>query len=439
MVLWLLLVLAIAVAYAHWQTIRINWIVWLTVSRGILTVDPFWWRVNDLFPDSSGVALYRQLQARGSFVPTNIFGTRVVIVTDVAAITEILDGSPTPFGVGALKYAFFEPFMAMNVGVSGGCPWKRRRHVNDVALALPPEGHPGPAHALPSLPALPTCFDDFARLGRAISTHIVFGAGAPVCAAVYDIFTEANSMASVVFGGTPSLVSDATLREYTAYLQRYIRDPVPGSLIAAAAAVEGDAQELLHQIPHWVFPLNGLIAVAAPRLLALLINHPRVLGEVVRGTREPGAGAAYLRKCVLELFRLNNPVNSTFRTVCRDYTFGDGQGVPKVARASFAAGTNFLVLNNPVNRDPAGFDWPDRFIPERWTPELEGSPYALMFNQGPQRCPGKELAIHVLSAFTAQVLARVPAGGRLTTNLAVDPEHVPQMINPVRLRFQVGA
>lgn len=428
--LWLVGVLALAVVLAHWETIRINWIVWLTVNRGILTVNPFWWRVNDLFSDSSGVALYQQLQRRGPFVPTNIFGTRVLIVTDVAAIMEILDGSPQPFGVGALKYAFFEPFMRLNVGVSEGCPWRRRRRLNEAVLD-PTKAAP-PLPPLPPLAALPTCFAAFSDLGRRIATLIVFGEGAPVCPAVFDIFAEANSIASVVFGGRPfGAWTPSALAAYTAYVRHYIRHPIPGSLIAAALPAgqpPADDEELLHQVPHWVFPLNGLIAVAAPRLLALLLNHPRVLAGVRREY-----SPAYLRACALELFRLNNPVNSTFRTLREPYTFRCCR------QPAFEAGTQFLVLNNPVNRDPAGFDHPNRFIPERWTAALEASPYALMFNQGPQRCPGKELAIALLTAFVTQVLRAVPPGASLTTNLAVDPAYVPQMINPVTLRFTCAA
>lgn len=397
------------------ETLQINWIVWLTVNRGILTVNPFWWRVNDLFPDSSGVELFQQLQLRGPFVRATIFGHSVVIVTDVGAVQEILDHSPDPFGVGRLKHQFFKPFMEFNVGVSSGCPWRRRRALNDYVLHEPLS-----ALTLPHLTHLPTNFDAFSALGRAISTRIVFGEGAPVYPPVFDIFAEANSMWSVLLGG--HAVDPQTKRAYTDYVKAYMADPLPGSLVAVAQSLHPDATELLHQIPHWIFPLNGLIAVAAPRLLALLVNNPEWQQRVVRDK-------AAMRACILELFRLNNPVNSTFRTLSAPYTFTDG--------ATFPSGTQFLVLNNPMNRDPAEFRYPSRFMPQRWTPELEGSYYALMFNQGPQKCPGKEMAIQVLGDFIAQVLACVPAGKTLCTNLVIDPLYVPQMLNPTTITFWV--
>ena len=45
------------------------------------------------------------------------------------------------------------------------------------------------------------------------------------------------------------------------------------------------------------------------------------------------------------------------------------------------------------------FKDPDKFIPDRWTTEMEESYYAISFNQGPQRCPAKELVIFLCQSF----------------------------------------
>ena len=100
---------------------------------------------------------------------------------------------------------------------------------------------------------------------------------------------------------------------------------------------------------------------------------------------------SYTRQCILESLRLNNLVVTTFRTLLQDFTFDN--------KYSFKKGTQFLILNNPVLREKEYFEKPDQFIPERWTPEMEKSYYAISFNQGPQRCPGKELAIYIMSSF----------------------------------------
>ena len=75
-----------------------------------------------------------------------------------------------------------------------------------------------------------------------------------------------------------------------------------------------------------------------------------------------------------------------------------------IEKYSFKKGTQFLILNNPVLREKEYFENPNKFIPERWTPEMEQSYYAISFNQGPQRCPGKELAIY-LNKTIPQIIA----------------------------------
>ena len=70
-----------------------------------------------------------------------------------------------------------------------------------------------------------------------------------------------------------------------------------------------------------------------------------------------------MRYCILETLRLNNPVNSTFRSLCKDFTFDDGTELKK--------DTQMVILNNPILRQEICFENPNKFIPERWSPELE--------------------------------------------------------------------
>ena len=80
-----------------------------------------------------------------------------------------------------------------------------------------------------------------------------------------------------------------------------------------------------------------------------------------------------MRKCILEALRLMNRLITTFRTLTKDYTFDD--------KYSFQKGTQFLILNNPVLRESEYYNQPNSFIPERWTPKMEKSYYAISFNQ----------------------------------------------------------
>ena len=91
-----------------------------------------------------------------------------------------------------------------------------------------------------------------------------------------------------------------------------------------------------------------------------------------------------------------------------------------------------LILNNGVLRDEQNFHKAQTFNPDRWTPELEKSFMAIMWNQGPQRCPAKEICISLVTMFVQQYLALVPRyhttqfkGGR-----------VPQMLNPFTITIK---
>ena len=87
-------------------------------------------------------------------------------------------------------------------------------------------------------------------------------------------------------------------------------------------------QELLHQIPHFIFPIGGLYVTTIPRLLLILVNHSDKFQKVCDSCNklynymrqnsqnsqkseklisEKIYGLTYLRKCISETLRLNNP------------------------------------------------------------------------------------------------------------------------------------
>ena len=112
---------------------QIEFMVFIIVMRGILAPNRFWWWISEnTLTDASGLQLYRQIKSHSNkpTTPINFFGNQVELVTDINYIKQILDQSPNIFGVGLLKQDFFKPFMPLNVGVSEGCPWVRRRQFN---------------------------------------------------------------------------------------------------------------------------------------------------------------------------------------------------------------------------------------------------------------------------------------------------------------------
>ena len=77
------------------------------------------------------------------------------------------------------------------------------------------------------------------------------------------------------------------------------------------------------------------------------------------------------------------------------------------------------------------------FIPERWTQEMESSYYAISFNQGPQRCPGKELVIFLMQSFMYNfVKVKHIHYNTFIKTMDIDTTNIPQMTNPCQTYFR---
>tara|TARA_Y100000310_G_C20659620_1_gene803976 strand:- start:75 stop:1400 length:1326 start_codon:yes stop_codon:yes gene_type:complete len=412
----------------------------ITIIRGILAPNCNWYRVSDLLKDGTGVDLYNRLKSTyGDFAPIHLFGTKLYLVTNVKYIKVILDHSPDLFGVGKLKMNFFKSFMSKNVGVSMGCPWVKRRQLNEMVLETDKLHIYASKYNVDLRNQLlhwtkkrQIIFNDFVGLGKKMVSKIVFNED-HVSDDVFQIFSEANSLSALY---NPNFKINSSLyNNYIHILNKHITSPRNKSLIELCVRITKDREEIIHQIPHFIFPIAGLFVNTIPRLLLLLCNHRenfrKVLDEVQNTTNyQQIYKMTYLRKCILETLRLNNTVTTTFRTLEKNFSFDKNH--------SFEKGTQFVILNNPVLREKEFYKHPHRFIPSRWTPEMEQSYYAISFNQGPQRCPGKELAIYLIQSFMFHFipLVGIDRQTQITTQ-RLNIDYIPQMINPCKIKFML--
>ena len=138
----------------------------------------------------------------------------------------------------------------------------------------------------------------------------------------------------------------------------------------------------------------------------------------------------YLRNCILEMLRLNNPVVTTFRTALKDLKLGNHK---------FKKGDQLLILNNPVLRTPEVFKNPDKYIPERWVDNLEDSYHAISFNQGPQQCPAKELAIFLVQCFIVNFVKTtgIIKNIKKLQTAKINTDKIGQVINTCNLEFNI--
>lgn len=425
----ILFILVLTYILFHWETLRVNMIVFLTLRRGILSQNCFWWKFNDIFRDSTGAEIYQSLKKQGRFVHLPIFGTQFYLLTSLHDIQELLELSPNPFGPGKFKKQFFDSFMPKNVGISTNPDWKYKREFNDKVLQTDKE-HEYTAYFFQYIQEIfykthPQNFQEFTELTRKLTSKIIFGTY-EYNGIVYKIFKQADSFFSAVFN--IDSVNKEDLEEYNKYLYDEIQNPKPHTLLALANTYHGilPMDVVLQQIPHWIFPVAGLFSVHLPRLLVLLANHKEHLEIVNASIKEKTyfEKDSYVRKCILELFRLNNAVNSTFRGLTQPFQFQD-------STQEFPSGTQFVFFNNSVLRDL--FELPNEFHPQRWTSEMETSFRALMFNQANQKCPGKELTISLLTMGLVTFLEMNKF--QLETTIKLNPSFIPYLINPCTIEF----
>ena len=439
----IIIILILVLIYFNdtFQVLLLNRII---VLRGILSPNCFWYKISDMILyDGAGVHLYnRYKDTHGDFALTNMFGENIYLVTNNKYIKIILDNSPHTFGVGKLKKQIFQSFMKKNVGVSTGCPWIRRRQVNEYALSTNILHVYASKHNQDMNNNLVKwknknifIYDDFVKLGKLMASQIVFNTN-KVYADVFNIFVEANSIDA--FNGNFK-INSATYNKYITILKYYIHNPVQNSLVKLLVDATNDEDEIIHQIPHFIFPIVGLFVTTIPRLLVLLFNHKHVLQKVINEIISLENNnldstsiykLTYLRKCILETLRLNNPVITTFRTLLQNFKFNN--------KYKFKKGTQFVILNNPVLREKEYFNKPNKFIPERWSKETEKSYYSISFNQGPQQCPGKELAIYLVQSFIYNFIkVKNITSHTVIKTVTLDTNNIPQVINPCNLKIEI--
>ena len=437
--IFIIIIILLLLVYINYDNIRINIMNFFIVNRGLLAPNCFWWKMSNFFlEDANGIELYKELKAKyGKWASINVMGTPTVLIMNLDYIKQILNHSPNTFCVGKLKYNFFRPFMEKNVGVSKGCPWKRRRKLNEEVLGTD-FLHPYADIYNQMISKIihenvPTNFEQFQETAKKIISRIVFNK--PMLPPkIFEIFNVANSLDAVI---NSNFELPPKLNEfYRKFIWDELQNPQPYSLLSLTQDTNLHKEELIDQVPHWMFPIGGIIHTVVARTLVLLCNHGPIFENLVHRLQKLDINSIkdinnlyYLRACILECLRLNNLVTSTFRTACTDVSFTDD--------AQFSKGTQFLILNNPILREPECFDSPNKYIPERWTPELENSYCTLLFNQGPQRCPGKDLSLFLMQSLIVHYLnySGVLSGRTTLYTQKIDTENIPQMINPCTITF----
>ena len=222
----IIIIIIIYLIYSNYDNVKIWFINRIIVQRGILTPNYFWYKISDIFlSDGAGINLYNDFKQKyGDFALSYMFNKKLYLVTNNNYIKIILDNSPDIFSVGDIKYTFFKSFMEKNVGVSTGCPWKKRRHINETALNTDTLHKYSEKYNNDIYEQLIKWknkndykYDDFLKLGKKMVAKIIFNTDH-----IHDdVFTYLSEVNTTEVFSTPNFKINPKIYDNLKYLYNY--------------------------------------------------------------------------------------------------------------------------------------------------------------------------------------------------------------------------
>jgi cytochrome P450 len=359
--------------------------------------------------DARAVKVLSALRAKHGGQGVRLLGGRMVTLWGSEAIREVLDRSGTDFasdsGAKAKGMGHFQPDA---LTLSRGDEWRDRRAFNESVLATSETVHPDAARFLAvvadeveRLEAAGTLtWSDWERLFDRITLRVVFGDRARGETRITELLEQLMNEANRLVG----LSTDGAYHELYGRLERQLRDPEPGSLVARFAdAPQSDTTRIVQQLPHWLFAMRDTLGANAYRALALVVAGEAVEARVREelesadlSDAQAVAGLRYLEGCLQEAMRLWPTTPLLAREATRR---------TQLAGTEVDEGTQVMILNTFNHRDADTVPDADRLRPERW---LEGE-RDVRFNHlsgGAQYCPGVPLVLLLGKAVLARALER---------------------------------
>jgi cytochrome P450 len=322
---------------------------------------------------------------RSSYGPGPVW-VRVVkdpalLVLSVEDVRRVLGGSPDPFASDPPgKRKGMTAFQPDALTISRDGPWENRRRFNEAVLdtgltrfsdrfASVVKEEVGVVVREPEL-----TWDAWHRAFQRITRRVVLGDAARSDESLTELLGELMSEAN----GMPGKPSDR-LPELMEQIRGHASAAEPGSLASLFGSAPSDeATRAEGQVPHWLFATHDTLAINSFRCLALLASHAeqrvRALGD-----------DAYMDACLHDAMRLWPTTPMLARETVTDVDW-HGENVP--------AGTQVLIVNTFLHRNPDTHDFADRFAPEEWIGGSAADDWSFNhLSHGPQGCPGSNLAL----------------------------------------------
>ncbi|MFC7096236.1 cytochrome P450 [Halobaculum marinum] len=380
----------------------------------------------------------------GGVARYTVLGQDIFLVTDPDAIQQVLVTENETFVKGELFQQQLRPVLGNGLLNSEGEFWRRQRHL--IQPAFTPDRIAGYADMMVETTdravdrwddgEVRNVHRDMMELTLEIVARALMGVDirdrTPAIGGALDTVMEVSAGASLQdllpeWVPTPrrerlheavaslDLIVDELVDEKRRALREGEVDPESDVVSALLTAVdeEGEqmgAEQVRDEVKTLLLAGHETTALSLTFTFHLLARHPEVetklLDELEAELGDDPAGfdtvrdLEYLDKVVTESMRILPPVHGILREPTEDVVLG-GYRVP--------AGTPVSLSQWIVHRDPAHYDDPHEFRPERWTDEMESDLHPLAyfpFASGPRRCVGDRFALLEAKLVLATVLRR---------------------------------
>jgi cytochrome P450 len=393
--------------------------------------------------DALAASTLSSLKAKHGGQGVRLLGGRIVTLWGPEAINEVLEKSATEYDSGSgAKGKGMSHFHPDAVTLSSGEEWKDRRAFVEHVLATSDRLHPDAARFCAvvadevdflELDGSSLSWEQWEQLWDRITLRVIFGDRArysqELTALLEKLMGEANRLVGLGVGDD--------YYEFYGALERELRDPQPGTLLARfAAAPQTDRTRVVHQIPHMMFAMRDTLGANAFRALAVVAADPQVCSRVRASLSDADVtspesvdGLSYLEGCLQEAMRLWPTVPLLAReTRCP----------VSLAGTDLDEGTQVMILNTFNHRDTDAIPDAGLFHPERWMGEdVQRDPRFLHLSGGSQYCPGVPLVLLLGKAALAGVLARFSL--TLTAPDLDASGELPHMLNFYDVKFEAQA
>jgi cytochrome P450 len=358
--------------------------------------------------DARATQVLRGIRDKHGGQGAKLLGGRIVTLWGGDAIKEVLDRSADVYDSGAgAKAKGMSHFQPDALTLSHGDEWKDRRKFAESVLATSETVHPDAQRFLDVVADEvqqlrldgELTYDRFEQLFDRITLRVIFGDRARDDQELTELLEKLMGEANRLVG----LSDGDPYYEFYGHIERRLRDPEPGSLIAhIASAPHSDTTRVTHQIPHWMFAMRDTLGSNTYRALALCVSSPdveqRVREDIAGGDlSDPSfvAGLNYLEGVLQEAMRLWPTVPLLARETTRD---------TELAGAKLDEGTQVMILNTFNHRDVDDVPDANRLNPERWMNGNQRNPKFNHLSGGTQYCPGIPLVLLLGKAVIGRLL-----------------------------------